>query len=743
MTEIKNLVINLLSKLVPCESLDFRVGSADFYLTYDQSLPATNPLRIKLFSDPDGKSNPSVINYSLSNSENSIIHIKRIRQTPFYFSQFDDGDTGLQIIDFYQWFPATTIFRVFYYQSCIKNPRLKISIPPVIKTINDHVLQLNDAFFGYYSLVEGKLEKDNLTFFLNENNLHPELVVTAFSQNFKELEDLTPQKIVAKMNRLTEISKTNHIQNSIKVQDKKIEKEIDEIWSREKSLTPDLKPDISLKKNLGGNRNHTFWTRELCRLMEWKSPLDVINNFSSSEIRPETSQSEMDETENQLIALYKADQYLSKDVQVLLQRWWNQYSLPLYRIKVEKKLKAFPENLFIIYFIALCHRVCWHEQLYSICDQFTNWPILALLAKIYQLFVVTGRQETCVTFLPGCQWTGNSKGLSRERIGYRLTRFGQKIYTSLAVDKKEIVKIDKEAVLKFDQSENVISVLSAINDDELRCNTVTLIVDKFTLKFPLIWRKTEISFQGLRLRYLFKKDRFQLTFQKKKNIEYAEMNGEKLTFDRSLKLTRYLAIKAEKIHHGLGVYDNYGRTYHLNKNHSIQSCIVHGWLQDKFGILVEKINLIMHSQQKLFSSSQAGLINYEIDIPAEIDQVKIVAKKLNTIITKGKTINSFVTKLLSYSVKESDGCLVVVVDDNLSSKIKSIKRIILQILEFHPYYILKSEIKFKLSYLPLIFITSADDKIGIEDKSVFSNLPFLRVGISEDLNNIASAFLPD
>ena len=98
MTEIKNLVIKLLSKLVPCESLDIRVGSTDFYLTYDQSLPATNPLRIKLYSDPDGKSSPSVINYSLSSSENSKIHIKRIHQTPFYFSQFDDGNTGLQIM---------------------------------------------------------------------------------------------------------------------------------------------------------------------------------------------------------------------------------------------------------------------------------------------------------------------------------------------------------------------------------------------------------------------------------------------------------------------------------------------------------------------------------------------------------------------------------------------------------------------------------------------------------------------
>ncbi len=735
MNELKNWLISKLPVLVPYQISEVISGTQQLTFKFETLNGIDDPLCLKVRSKKKKDASvDEIIKYSISDEVLELQFVKRLQNTPFFVSSLANDNYTLYIIDFYEWAPVTTLYRVFYFQYISNYKKLEVRLPSIHKKLGQNIFSIQDWYFTYMRSGSEKVDNSTLKLPFSEDETRSQIFIFSFSEKQPSSEDLSIKSLLARINKLETEVRKYHILQDLKIQDRKKQQILDELWSRQKGLNPDRNLNKSQSDEEFSNSDVFLWTVELCRYMEWSDLLDTkskkkFQNFIKGH-------------QNNKKVFYDAyfqDRYTPDEIIDRLQSWWDQYSLPLYRMKFKKELQTNPSLIFIIYSLALQMQLPWSNELYRLSNFFYQEPQIAVLAYLFQLMIVRTGEDNTIQIFPGSESGGNIKTLKRGEKEYRHTRFGKIHFTSLREKNVELLKIDKEVILNHNETLDQIAIkpnIMPIELKSLRPNNISIQINKRMYQVPLIWKKAELSIPGCRIRWIFKKDRFQLTIQADKSIPTVKINKEVVNLKKTQKAKYYHIVGRSENTAVLKLLDISGRSYFLNQDISETTAQIIGWIQDRHGLLVDNFNIRINSHQILCRIQESGIFNKSFSISPNLDSIGIVSKKMYKNIPIRKIENRVNIKLLTYFPRESKGTFLVVLNDELKIRKDEIQHLFLEYLGFIPFILYKSEIKKRLNTNHLVLIGEIDTLYKYEELSTFSKSPLLSIGYPDGIKNL-------
>jgi len=727
MNDLQNWLISKIPTLVPCHLPQIKLGTDRLSLKFENGNEKSNPLSLGVQSvNENNEFTDYNLNLTLSGGTPETQFTKRLENTPYYISSLTCDNYNLYLIDFYQWIPVTTIYRIFYFHSVKHNAKIDLRISTsIMKNVSE-----TEKFEDWYLLHSGDVKKEAgnelVAIDSSETYKKSQVFILSVSENQSHSDDLSVRPILEKLSKLESTVKAHHILLNLKIQNKKQKQLVDELWSQQKGLNPDRKHSRS--NSLVGFTE--LWNNELCRYMGWIIPK---NNTKTTFVK---ILKDADPIKEFFYKAFFADFYTTDDIIESLQTWWDQYSLPLYRMKLRRTIQKDPSLIFVIYSLALQMQLPWSEQLYKMSNSFFHEPQIALLASLFQIAILKVGKDDKVRVIPGSGQTGNVGSVSRGDIKYAYTRFSSSHFTIITKNNAELFKINKRVILSHNKNLDQLTItppLQPVNLDRLHTNSISIQIDNLTVNIPLLWKNSELTFPGCRIRWIFKKDRFQFTCQAKKPGINLKIDNHIIDFSHSNHTRYYHPVKKLKQESCLNLYDCLGRSYIMEQKSPQEKINLVGWIQDPYGLFVEKYNLVIYSHHIPFVANQSGLINTSLDINTKLDRIGVISKKRAENIPIRKITSSLKIKLMTYLDTASRGTLVIVIDDELKINKEESEKLFISTLGFIPLIYYRSEMKKKINLPFLIFIGEKESLSRIREVKGLSNSSVLSIKYPEGI----------
>ncbi|NOQ96625.1 MAG: hypothetical protein GQ561_00510, partial [Calditrichae bacterium] len=240
MSDLKNWLISKLPVLVPYQISEVISGTQQLSFKFETLNGTDDPLCLKIRSK---KKNDDIvyeiINFSISGEVSELQFVKRLQNTPFFVSSLANENYTLYIIDFYEWAPVTTLYRVFYFQYISNDKKLEVRLPSIHKKLGQNIYSIQDWYFTYTRSGSEKVVNSTLKFPFSEDETRGQIFVFSFSEKQPSSEDLSIKPLLARINKLEAQARKYHILHDLKIQDRKKQQILDELWSRQKGLNPD------------------------------------------------------------------------------------------------------------------------------------------------------------------------------------------------------------------------------------------------------------------------------------------------------------------------------------------------------------------------------------------------------------------------------------------------------------------------------------------------------------------------
>ena len=233
---------------------------------------------------------------------------------------------------------------------------------------------------------------------------------------------------------------------------------------------------------------------------------------------------------------------ISRQTELLVQQYWEYVGQPFLELYLAQVTVKRTEGLLAFALLALYGNFWWFPSLYEKIIPALPEKTRRLFSFLLQLkrMVVFRKHSRGFTANPPLR--GALEG-SLENPGkdfqFSYNCRGKKEYTHLTLGKSLQFRIDKKAVLDYLDAEKILTaepLLAAPPLTALSSEKVKILLDGFTLQIPLAWPSFEVTLNKVRIRFLQKKERFQLTFRQRKDFPAILLNGRELVFAKDLKL---------------------------------------------------------------------------------------------------------------------------------------------------------------------------------------------------------------
>jgi hypothetical protein len=735
MNNLKEWLLGKLPELLPYKNSQYISGTQDFSIKFGTLNCKANPFNLTLKSKKknNGDSDEDVIRYSLSCETPELHSVKRLRNTPFLISVLSYENSAIFIIDFYDWDPITSIYRIFYFQSLPEKDSIEIQLPKDFKKTASDVFKIRDYYFTVCCPSSINVVESTLKIPLLGDKNEGQVFTCSFSEKQPLSNDLSINSLLVKLNKIENVAGKYHILNNIRIQDRKKQLILDELWFTQKGINPDRQLNISQFNENLTTSDVLLWALELIYYMDWI-------DFNDDEIKKkyQTIFSEIPCNHRIFFDAYFNNNYEPNEIIDSLQSWWDQFSLPLYRIKFKKELKFNPSLIFVIYSLSLHLKLPWSQDLYQLSNYFSQEPQIAILAYLNQLMIIINDKQHTVKIIPGPEIAGNLKSLRRGKSDFRFTSFGNKYFTSLFQDNNKIFKIDKEVIIFFNEIKNDITVtpnIIPLEQHRFRKNIISIKLNDKKYHIPLVWKKAELSLPGCRFRWIFKKDRFQITCHPEKFLSSINIDEKLIDFNNK-KITYYHPIGNSAKTVVIKLLDISGRSFLVNHELSKNTVQLIGWIQDRHGLLVDRYNIRLNSRQILCRSQGSGQLIHSFEIPMKIDRIEILSKKIYHNMTIKRIKNEVFRNLMLCSPYDGKSMFLAILNDNSKIRKKEIECLFLEFLGFIPFILYKSDIKKRLNKNDVVYIDQFDTLFKFENKTGFSKSSVLSLSYPKGIKNL-------
>ncbi len=640
MNNFQNWLLSKLPLLIPTRLPGIEYGSKHLSIQFNSQYNKINPFDITVKSCKNNHTfTEDTLLYKFSGISPELQFTKRIKNTPIYISCLNSNRYNLYVVDFFEWIPFTILFRVFYFQSLIEDVQIELQFPNSMQINGHHKCQLNDWYFSYPENRNLNLNGDKLTGSFVENDITQRTLVFSYSENETTINDLSTEILAEKLTRLETKVTEYHILQCVKIQDNIKRDLIDELWF----CQTDINPDRSLYNK---DILPETWTGELIRYLGWGNFAEANKdrNTDDDSYEPESIKAILNDA-------YFHKKYDAEKIKDLIQKWWDQHSLPIFQLKLSKIIQTDTALVFIIYSFALRMQLPWADSLYRLANNFFHIPQLALLGCLFQIAILRIEKDCVIRYIPGSGVKGNVGILKRGEIEYSHTRFGRVTFTSLSKKNLQLFKINKKVILLHNKNLDQFTILPhliAVDDMNMCSNPILVEIDDRFYHIPLVWKKGEMTIPGCRIRWIFKKDRFQLTFSVNNSGLKIKIDDHIIDFTHATQVKFYYPVKKYEYQSVLQLYDERGRSVFIHDNVLNKEAILIGWLKDRNGLLAEKFNVCLKSRQISQSANESGFINTSFSLPADIEKIEIKSKHFSKNLPISKITDNAKINLLNY-----------------------------------------------------------------------------------------------
>jgi hypothetical protein len=698
------------------------IGKIHKHITYIKN----NPLAIKINNNKNSFNCKTNLD---SNQKCVIQYINRLYQTPFYVSYISNKDLNLKIIDFYEWNPHTSIYRLFIFKivnfeliNQILNLKLEFSTD--LSQSSENTIKINDIIFKFSKNIRITSNKINIEIPINSETIVFSWGLDFYNNNLS----FTLDSVINKFHNLLVNCKSNHISNFFINKSMNAERKLDELWFQQKFIQPDLLIDEQLIKDNDPDSVIKFWINDFYNYFNINNKLSIqpINN-SRNYHNTSTSIELLDylPSTTEILNFYLNSDFQNEEIIRKVQEWWDVYSLPLFEFMFKEKCVNYPEEVFAMFFLAIWFKLPWANLLFKQIENSFQYSaknslynFLLLLAFFYKR--ITKRIiNNVIYFSPGYYWDNNYKSLidHTSQQKYEYTKFSKIAYSKVDINSNNSFKINKLCRIKIESKNKNISIYPWLYKGKIKLNGQgysKIVVDDYTINFPLVWQQGFFEFKYLKLKWLLKKNRFQITLHSSKKRRIY-INNNPIDLIHGKKNIHYIEIPQENPQLHLLLFNNRGGTKFSQNLQHMNPILISGFGYTKFGIITDNI-LYSENIKKHHLFLKNTLCNdvKMITTDKNIQKIKFYTKHTMQCINISYFDNNFIDNFVHLNFRNRNK-LLLKIDYKFSKYLKIILTFFEKNLGFQPEYILfnkLSKIQFR-SNLIIVF-KHAESALNIE-----------------------------
>ena len=382
---------------------------------------------------------------------------------------------------------------------------------------------------------------------------------------------------------------------------------IDRLWAALSCIGPgrDITPSIFKTES-----DHFIWLQEIYLHLGWFAELERFYKKNNAKKNRNCAYEDAAERfrmvrdgaqEKTDIARTDGDfvrQYLKHSTRDSdLQDFWQYLHYPAFRFWLKKDMAARPDQYIALAALAAARGFFWYFKLKDLLEAFLPEKmagpagLFLLLKECTPLYWGRDRLE----FNPFMR-TDNLQEIQSDGTAsvLSLVRQNKTIYTKLR--RKEILfSIDKRVRLGYTLSKQSLSVQPVLFRPPLKALetvTVQIKIDSVFVQIPLIWSRFEVTINRMRLKFLRKKDRFQVHMRGKKYTEAFHINNQKVQAFSGHYPVFYIPVVKSAAQTEAALFNGWGGVPIPNK-----AAFIHGWTLDAFQQLREDARLSVEAKK--------------------------------------------------------------------------------------------------------------------------------------------------
>jgi hypothetical protein len=397
-------------------------------------------------------------------------------------------------------------------------------------------------------------------------------------------------------------------------------KSIDKLWSDISQIDSDRLLDCDLLQKQ--NFKNFIWLQEIYLSFGWH---DELNHFytslnknkmfkdlpaikitrqryldvSKKEIKNANKTEDLNKTS--LLSIYLGiNKYDDVRWREAVQKKWEELHFPILRLKLLEDVRNNPDEWIAFVFLAFEGDFWWKEQLLNIVSEVIDSAIFKLLIEIKSIIKIVFQQHS-VILLPGFNYQlGTNLSFSNRDLFYSRNSKLKRTFSSFRSHTNHVVEIDQDVGFEVSKQNRVIKILpSELSSDfeDFKINYMELSFNNDLIQVPLIWNQYTVFINNCRLKFLKKKDRFQITVRFKNKQDKLKIDNKDVDIPNNNVTKIYYPISRQPGKIYTNIYNSFGvRTSFYSGYNSM--LIIAAIAIDSYGILHREIKFMNNDSSR-------------------------------------------------------------------------------------------------------------------------------------------------
>ena len=303
-----------------------------------------------------------------------------------------------------------------------------------------------------------------------------------------------------------------------------------------------------------------------------------------------------------LFRYWNSDEHQDTDLPEAIQRYWEANHHPAFRLRWGREIRENPVRAMAFVLLALRHCFWWAPRAAEIVSAYLDvqfqpvFKALVLLTERFAQQVTNGEWR----------WSAFEDKTARQHLAtphfnVGLHSFGKEEFTELAHAEAGVhFRINRHVQLRVDFLGKTLRFaphVFRLPVEKPEWSTAQVAIGDWNIEVPLVWEHFYFEWNGIRLKWIRKKRRFQITLKNPFPEIPVKINGERIALREDRFAKAYLAIQRKDSRNTFQMFSLQGDTL-LSFSHLTRQFCVRGVALSFFGILKEHCNVYLNESRK-------------------------------------------------------------------------------------------------------------------------------------------------